>query len=79
MHDENHDLPDELPEHKEAIDALKRNNAHFARMFEEYNKINDEIYLIEDQDSPVSDDLLHDMKKRRLVLKDELYRLIQAI
>ena len=79
MHDENHDLPDELPEHKEAIDALIQNNAHFARMYEEYNELNDKIYDIEEEHSPVSDEYLHDLKKRRLVLKDELYRLIQAI
>ena len=79
MHDENHDLPDELPEHKEAIEALIQNNPHFARMYDEYNELNDKIYDIEEEHSPVSDEYLHDLKKRRLVLKDELYLLIQAI
>ena len=79
MHDPNHDLHDELPEHREAIEALKNKNPHFSRMLEEYQHLNDKIYEIEEEHSPVSDDYLHDLKKRRLVIKDELFTMIQAI
>ena len=78
MHDENHDLPDELPEHKEKIDSLVETDPEFARKYREYNQLNDKIYDIEEEHSPVSDDYLHDLKKQRLVLKDELYRMIKG-
>lgn len=78
MQNEEHDLLYELPEHRDAIHALKSKNAHFARMFDEYNEINSEIQRIEAGVEPTSDFYLEDEKKRRLELKDQLYQMIQA-
>jgi len=79
MQNEKHDLLHELPEHRDAIHALKTRNAHFARMFVEYHQINREILRIEAEIEPASDAYLEDKKKRRLKLKDQLYQLIQAV
>jgi len=79
MLNENHDLFHELPEHLETIFALKENNEHFARMFDEYHEVNDEIERIEAEIEVSSDAYLEDKKKRRLLLKDQLYQMIQAV
>jgi len=79
MLNENHDLFHELPEHLETILALKENNEHFARMFDEYHEVNDEIERIEAEIEVSSDAYLEDKKKRRLLLKDQLYQMIQAV
>lgn len=73
---EKHDLIHEFPEHAERIHALKLENAHFARLFDEYDVLAHEISLLEEQGSPVADETLEEKKKTRLKLKDEIYAMI---
>ena len=47
MLDEKHDLVHELPEHRDTIHRLKMENAHFARLFEEYHEVDHEVHRIE--------------------------------
>jgi len=79
MLNEKHDLFDELPEYRDTIIALNARNEHFARMFDEYHEINREVLRIEAEIEPTSDQYLEDQKKRRLMLKDQLYQMIQAV
>ncbi len=74
---EKHDLIHEFPEHRERIHDLKVGNNHFARLFEEYHDLDHEIHRIETGVENTSDDYLEERKKRRLYLKDELYRMIR--
>ncbi len=74
---EKHDLIHELPEHRDKIHELKMNNNHFARLFEEYHEVDHEVHRIETGVENTSDDYLEGRKKRRLYLKDELYRMIK--
>ena len=76
---EKHDLIHELPEHREKIHELKMNNNHFARLFEEYHEVDHEVHRIETGVENTSDDYLEGRKKRRLYLKDELYRMIKQV
>lgn len=78
MLDEKHDLVHEFPEHREQIHTLKVNNNHFARLFDEYHDVNHEVRRIESGVEPTSDEYLEDRKKQRLLLKDELYKMLQA-
>jgi len=75
---EKHDLIHELPEHKDAIQALKLSNQRFARLFDEYHDIDHEVHRIETGIENTSDDYLEGRKKQRLFLKDELFRMIQS-
>ena len=77
MLDEKHDLVHELPEHRETIHRLKMDNAHFARLFDEYHEVDHEVHRIETGVETTSDEYLEERKKVRLHLKDELYRMIQ--
>ncbi len=75
---EKHDLVHELPEYREQIHELKMNNQHFSRLFEEYHEVDHEVHRIETGAENTSDDYLEERKKRRLFLKDELLRMLQA-
>jgi uncharacterized protein YdcH (DUF465 family) len=71
-----HDLPDEFPEYRDAIPRLKAENQRFARLSEEYDKVNLEVHNVEEHDVPMSDLTFEELKKRRLKLKDELYAML---
>lgn len=77
MFGEHHDLAHEFPELKEQIHNLKVSNAHFARLFEEYENLDKEIYRIEEQIENTSDTYMEDLKKKRLKVKDELYAMLK--
>ena len=74
---EHHTLLNEFPEHKEKIHLLKINNNHFRRLFDEYGELDKEIYRIESGEEPTSDEVVEQLKKKRLHLKDELLLMIQ--
>ena len=78
MHVDHHDLYQEFPEFKEAIDVLKERNPFFARQFASYNRLTGKVEDLEAHDMPVADFTIEDMKKQRVKLKDELYHLLQA-
>ncbi|MEF3192745.1 MAG: YdcH family protein [Halothiobacillaceae bacterium] len=75
---DHHDLVHEFPEHKERIHQLKMDNAHFAKLFDEYNDLTNRIEVLENNGVPVADESLEDMKKQRLALKDALYAMLTA-
>jgi uncharacterized protein YdcH (DUF465 family) len=72
-----HDLITELPEYKDKIHALKTSNTHFAKLFDEYHEVNKQVIRIEEEIETVSDQVAENTKKRRLQLKDELFKLLQ--
>ena len=74
---EKHDLVHERPEHRDTIHNLKMTDNHFARLFDEYHEVDHEVHRIETGVENTSDDYLEERKKRRLYLKDELYRMIK--
>ena len=73
---ESHDLLHEFPEHVNKIAELRENNETFHHLMDEYNWLDSHIRSLEDQNTPVSDFHIEEMKKRRLFLKDKLYALI---
>ncbi len=78
MQVEHHDLPHEFPEFAKAIEEMKASNAHFARLFDEYESLTARVEQLEAEDLPVDDFTIEDMKKMRVKLKDELYTLLAA-
>lgn len=78
MQVDHHDLYQDFPEMKDAIDALKVGNAHFARLNASYDRLTGKVEDLEAHDMPVADFTLEDMKKQRVKLKDELYHLLLA-
>ncbi|WP_299870749.1 YdcH family protein [uncultured Cocleimonas sp.] len=78
MFGENHDLHHEFPEFKDKIHDLKMNNGHFQRLFKEYDEIVHQITRVEQEIETPSDDVVEEMKKQRLYLKDQLFEMLKA-
>jgi uncharacterized protein YdcH (DUF465 family) len=74
---EKHTLLNEFPNHHHTIRHLKMHDAHFIKLFDEYHQIQSEVHQIEENNSPVEDDYLESLKKRRIFVKDALFTLIQ--
>lgn len=77
MLNEKHDLVHELPEYRDVIHSLKTNDAHFAKLFDEYHEIDHEIHRMETGLETPSDEYLEARKLQRLQLKDELFEMIK--
>jgi len=72
-----HELRDDFPEYKDKIHELKGNNAHFAKLEAEYHQINREIHRLEIGEEHVSQFTEEDLRKKRMMLKDEIYSLLK--
>jgi len=75
---EHHPLLNEFPEYRDRIHQLKMDNAHFKKLFEEYHEVDKEVYRMDENIEPSTDEAMEEMKKRRLALKDELYGMLKA-
>jgi uncharacterized protein YdcH (DUF465 family) len=78
MFGEHHDLIHEFPEHKARIHDLKTSDNHFARLFKDYDELDHELRRVQQEIETPSDDVVEELKKRRLHLKDEMFRMIIA-
>lgn len=67
-----HELAEEFPDKAEKIHELKLNNAHFARLADEYHTLNREIHRAETGVEPTSQDHETQLRKKRMLLKDEI-------
>ncbi|TLD80959.1 DUF465 domain-containing protein [Helicobacter sp. MIT 05-5293] len=63
-------------EYRDEVTALKTHDAHFAKIFEEHNELDDRIQKIENGEEMMSDMELETLKKQKLRLKDEAYAMI---
>jgi uncharacterized protein YdcH (DUF465 family) len=75
---ENHDLLHELPEYRDQIHKMKISNAHFAKLFEQYHEVDHEVHRIEQGVETPADEYAEEVKKKRLALKDELFKMLKA-
>jgi uncharacterized protein YdcH (DUF465 family) len=73
---EKHDLHHEFPEFDSKISELKVANAHFKKLSDEYDEVNHSVHRIESGVETPADEVLNDLRKKRLYLKDELYALL---
>ena len=68
-----------FPEYRDLISKLKQVDAHFARIFEEHNELEDKISGLENNPvtSSSAEDEIQVLKQKKLALKDELYALLR--
>jgi len=74
---EHHSLAKEFPEYKDKIHELKTTDAHFAKLFDEYENLDKEIIRIEENIETPSDQYTEELKLKRVNLKDTLISLIK--
>jgi uncharacterized protein YdcH (DUF465 family) len=67
-----HELQEEFPQEVTFIERLKRTNHEFRRLAARYDEVNGNIYRIEADEEPTTDEVLEVLKKQRLKLKDEI-------
>jgi uncharacterized protein YdcH (DUF465 family) len=63
-----HELGDEFPDQASLIGRLTKTNYEFGRLAAAYGEVNRQIRRIESEDEPTSDEVLEELKKRRLLL-----------
>ena len=65
-----------LQEYREEISQLKLDNAHFAKIFEKHNGLDQKAKDADEGRLYLSDAELEVIKKEKLMLKDEALRMI---
>ena len=65
-----------LHEYRDEISVLKQENAHFAKIFDEHNELDQKIQDIREGREYATDTQLAELKKRKLSLKDEALAMI---
>ena len=74
-----HELAEEFPDAAAKIHDLKQNDAHFARLADEYHEVNREIHRLECRVEAASEFREEDLRKQRLKLKDEIAAMIAKV
>jgi len=74
--------PNELTEifkrDRDLLTRLKADNAHYARLADEYHEVNRQVHRIEAETEAASDDRAEALKKQRLGLLDEITAIVSA-
>jgi len=65
-----------LHEYREEISVLKQENAHFAKIFERHNELDQMAKDADEGRHQISDVELEKIKKEKLILKDEALMII---
>lgn len=69
---------DTLQDNRDIIAELKQNDSHFAVIFDEHTQLDQQINRLEKDriEHASRDEEIEQMKRRKLHLKDEIYRII---
>jgi len=74
--DLHHPITREFPEHREAIKHLKGTNEQFRKAFDDYHRLDDAIYRIEEEIDSAPDQEFEAMRFERARLKDYIFHAI---
>ena len=74
-----HELDEVFAGQEAQLNALKAQNTHFARLSDEYHRLNRQIHRAETDIEPMADHVLEDLKKRRLALLDEIREMLGPV
>jgi uncharacterized protein YdcH (DUF465 family) len=74
-----HELQDEFPDETVLIARLTKANYLFRRLASQYDEINRQIYRIESEEEPTTDEVLERLKKQRLKLKDQIAGMFRRV
>lgn len=62
-----HILTQEFPEYETKISHLKVEDGHFKKLFNEFDELDHEIYRIESDSEPASDEALNELRKKECI------------
>ncbi|WPP44444.1 YdcH family protein [Pseudomonas sp. AN-1] len=66
-----------FPEYRDLITRLKTEDAHFTRLFDEHNELDQRIKNLEARIELGTDAEIETLKKEKLSLKDQLYVILK--
>ena len=66
-----------FPEYRDLISKLKSVDAHFAKLFERHNELDQRIRNLEEGIENADALTIESLKKQKLKLKDELYLMLR--
>jgi uncharacterized protein YdcH (DUF465 family) len=66
-----------FPEYREQISMLKVHDAHFSRLFDKHNDLDQKILNMEAGLDPATSLEIERLKKEKLRIKDELYVILR--
>ena len=66
-----------FPEYRDLISKLKTVDAHFSRLFERHNELDQRIRNLEEGIETGDELTIENLKKQKLKLKDELYLMLR--
>ncbi|MDO9524464.1 MAG: DUF465 domain-containing protein [Gemmobacter sp.] len=73
-----HELAEEFPQAVDKIHTMKLENAHFARLCDEYHEVNRAIHRAETRAEVVSEEHETSLRRTRMTLKDEISKMLSA-
>jgi hypothetical protein len=68
-----HQLAVDFPEFEAKIHDLKVSDNYFKKLFDEYDNLDHEVYRIETDSEPASDNTLNNLRVERVRVKDQIY------
>ena len=66
-----------FPEFRDQITQLKSTDAHFVRLFEKHNELDQKVKNMEAKITPSSHEEIEVLKKEKLLLKDQIYVILK--
>ena len=66
-----------FPEFRERITQLKGTDAHFTRLFDKHNELDQKIKNMESHIEGGSPVEIENLKKEKLALKDQIYQILK--
>ena len=66
-----------FPEFRELITQLKGEDPHFSRLFHRHNTLDQAIKNMEAGQAPAGDMAIEQLKKEKLLLKDQIYVILR--
>ncbi|AUH32263.1 YdcH family protein [Paracoccus tegillarcae] len=67
-----HAIHEEFPDDAVKIHELKLSDAHFARLLDDYDQVNDKVHSAVTYNPPITDDAEKELRHKRAHLKDEI-------
>lgn len=68
-----------FPEYRDLISKLKGHDAHFTRLFDKHNELDQTIRNMEAHISPGTPAEIEVLKKEKLALKDQIYAHLRQV
>ncbi|ACA88761.1 YdcH family protein [Shewanella woodyi] len=68
-----------FPEYRDLITKLKTDDAHFLKVFNKHNALDDEIKELEQHSSTVFTNEVQELKKKKLHIKEELHAILKSV